>query len=70
MSADLAEGESRLLYPPPGLLPGRNGASSAGLAYEDLRVVAARHPGRWLANAAAIKKRSETNPPGLPKTEE
>lgn len=52
MSADLAEGESRLLYPPPALPPGgRGAASSAGPADEDLRVVAARHPGRWLATA-------------------
>jgi polar amino acid transport system permease protein len=51
MSADLAEGESRLLYPPPGLPPGGSGGTSAGPADEDLRVVAARHPGRWIATA-------------------
>lgn len=51
MSADLAEGESRLLHPPPGLPPGGSATPSAGPADEDLRVVAARHPGRWLATA-------------------
>jgi polar amino acid transport system permease protein len=51
MSADLAEGKSRRLYPPPGMPPGGDGPAPAGPSDEDLRVVGARHPGRWVATA-------------------
>ena len=49
MSAPLAQDESRLLVPPP-VAP----APAPGDRLADLRVVPARHPGRWLSTAVVL----------------